>query len=272
MNSFYKGALAVCFTLLAGNCVFAQEAKMNSFELLPQISYVTYKESGVKETGPFYGLTGAYTYRGDIADFPRKTMLKAEGRLSFGRVKYDGHLTDGTPYTISGINDALFEIRGLGGMDFVISTTTVTPFAGLGYRFLSDNLSKDPAGYRRFSNYFYSPIGVETKTPFGNGWAGGVKFEYDVFWYGRQYSYLSDYNSAFNDVANDQDKGYGLRGSIRLSKENERFNFIVEPYVAYWNIDESNKSSVTLYGTAVGTAWEPKNTSTEYGAKIGMEF
>jgi len=200
-------------------------------------------------------------------------MLKAEGRLSVGQVDYDGQLSDGTPYKIDGIDDVLIELRGLAGYDFtVFSSTTITPFTGLGYRFLSDNLSVDPAGYRRFSNYVYSPIGVETKTPFGDGWAAGVNLEYDAFWFGRQYSYLSDYSSSYGDVTNDQDKGYGFRASFKLSKQTSAFNLLLEPYVIYWNIDKSKDSALVLSGSVVGTAYEPKNTSTEFGAKVGVEF
>jgi hypothetical protein len=266
--------------VLAGAMVFAgavvaqaQEVKMHTFTVEPQISYITYKEPVMKETGVFYGLMGSYTYRGELFTGAENAMLKAEGRLSFGRVDYDGQLSNGTPYKIDGINDLLFETRGLAGYDFnVFSSTTITPFTGLGYRFLSDNLSTDPAGYRRFANYLYSPIGFETKTPFGDGWSAGVNLEYDMFWFGRQYSYLSDFNSSYDDLTNDQDKGYGIRASFKVAKQSADFNLSVEPYLIYWDIDKSKVSNVTVSGTVVGYGYEPENTSTEIGAKVGFEF
>ncbi len=255
--------------------VHAQETKPHSFTVTPEVSYITYKEKSVnvKETGVFYGLIGSYTYRGGILDGAEPMMLKAEGRLSLGDVEYDGQLSDGTPYKIDGVKDVLIELRGLAGFDFdIFSSTTITPFTGIGYRFLSDNLSKDPAGYRRFSNYLYSPIGFETKTPFNDDWAAGISLEYDVFWLGKQYSNLSDYSSAYSDVANDQKSGYGLRASFKLSKQTDTFNILVEPYFIYWDIDKSEDASLIISGAVRGIAYEPQNTSTEFGAKVGVEF
>jgi len=253
--------------------VKAQETKPHTFTLTPQISYITYEEPDImEETGIFYGLFGSYTFRAPV-NTDGNFMFKTEARVSTGQVDYDGQLSDGTPYKINDIDDFLGELRGVAGFDVsLLSSTTLTPFAGIGYRFLSDNLSKDPAGYRRFSNYVYSPIGVETKTPFGDGWTAGVTLEYDLFWFGKQYSNLSDFNSAYSDVTNDQEGGYGLRASVKITKVIENMNLLIEPYGVYWSIDRSKDSAVSISGSVAGTAYEPKNNSTEIGARVGVEF
>ncbi len=251
----------------------AGEMKTNTFTLAPEVSYITYKESEMKETGVYYGVFGSYAYHGALFEGLEKAMLKAEARVSAGQVDYDGHLSDGTPYKIDNVKDVLFELRSLAGYDFeAFSSTTITPFFGLGYRFLSDNLSKDPAGYRRFANYFYSPIGVETRTSIGESWTLGLNLEYDLFWFGKQYSDLSDFSSAYGDVTNDQHKGYGFRAAVKVVKTMSDMNLLVEPYVVYWNIDRSKDAPLTVSSTIIGSAYEPKNTSTEIGVKVGVEF
>jgi len=250
----------------------AQAAGTKTYELAPELSYITYKEKGIKETGMMYGLSGAYTYRGSLPiQNLDKAMLKAELRLAGGSLDYDGELQDGTPYKIDNIGDFLSEIRGIAGYDFpFFSTSTITPYFGLGYRYLFDGLAKDPAGYDRESNYLYSPIGFETSTPLSSDWSLGFKAEYDIFWHGWQQSHLS--HVGLDDVTNDQEKGYGVRGAIKLRKTAGHVSLIIEPFINYWNIDKSKDAPLTIAGTVVGSAWEPKNNSTEFGLKLGAEF
>ena len=252
----------------------AMEPKKSTFSMGTELSYVTYKESGVKETGPFYGLIGSYVYRGELFNESfSSAMLKVEGRVSLAKVDYDGMLLDGSKYKIKNISDFLGEFRGLAGYDFpIFSSSVITPFTGLGFRFLKDDLSKDNAGYRRQSNYLYSPIGIESKTSLADGWSAGVNAEYDIFWLGWQITSFSDLDPLFGDVTNDQKKGYGFKGSIKIKKEMEDKNFVFEPYLNYWNIGRSQNQPLKYSGTIIGTAWEPKNTSTEFGIKMGVEF
>ncbi|MFA5088690.1 MAG: outer membrane beta-barrel protein [Candidatus Omnitrophota bacterium] len=265
---------ALIILLAAAGNVNASEAKKHTVTVGPEVSYIAYKEDGVKETGIVYGLFGSYTYRGKLfSEKLENAMLRVNGRLGFGQVDYDGELSDGTPYTIDNINDTLFEIRAVAGYDFpIFSTSTITPYFGVGYRYLNDDLSTDPAGYERESNYLYSPIGIETNTPFANDWSIGLTVEYDIFWLGKQRSHLSDAIPGLGDVTNDQEKGYGLKGSIKVRKETEKISFFVEPFINYWNIDKSKDAPLVFSGTIIGSAYEPKNNSLEYGLKLGAEF
>jgi len=271
LNTFVLLTMALLLCPPAAN---ALEPKMNTMTLAPELSYITYKDTAMKEKGPFYGVLGAYTYRGALGfEKLSKGMLKLEGRLVYGKVNFDGQLVDGNTYRIRNVDDFLGEVRALGGYDFpIFESTTITPFTGFGYRFLKDNLSKDNAGYRREANYFYSPIGAETNTPLAQGWSAGVSAEYDFFWFGRQDTFYSDLDPLFSDITNDQNKGYGLRGSLKVHKEMEDKNFIFEPYVNYWNIGSSDTVGLKHTGVVGHLITEPKNNSTEIGMRVAVEF
>ena len=110
------------------------------------------------------------------------------------------------------------------------------------------------------------------KIPLENGWSIGVMLEYDYFWKGIQKTYLSDLSASLNDVENDQNSGYGCRGSMKFQKESDKVDYLIEPFVRYWNIKESEKSNVTYGGIYIGQLYEPKNNSTEFGIKFAARF
>jgi len=236
------------------------------WELGAEISHITYKEPDVmRDKGMMYGIAGSYAYHENL-------MLKAEGRFSYGQVDYKNS------GTMNNIDDYILEIRGLGGYDFyMFEASTLTLYIGIGYRYLNDDssgkiTSTGAGGYERESNYIYSPVGIESVTSLKNGWSVGARGEYDIFWWGKQISHLSDANPNFGDVRNTQRRGYGLRGSIKLEKNGEKLDFIIEPFIRYWNIAKSNDSDVTYAGVIIGYGYEPKNNSTEIGCKLAAKF
>ena len=272
--------LTVCFIFIGAIYSFAEPVKQNPWELGTEISHRTYKEPGVMEDkGMMYGLFGSYTYQNNY-------MLKAEGLFNFGQVDYSS-VSSGT---MDNIDDYMLEFRGLAGKDFTVSNGTYTPYIGIGYRYLNDDTSgmtssTGSVGYERESNYIYSPIGVEIAAPLKNNWSFKTLLEYDIFWWGRQKSHLSDarlYSSTwgyytFNDVENDQDKGYGIRGSVKFQKKGEKIDFVIEPFIRYWNIkksDDVTDSTVSENGLwlITSTFTEPKNSSTEIGIKFAAKF
>jgi hypothetical protein len=123
------------------------------FEIGPELSYIKYEEPGMmEETGMMYGIVGSYAYH-------NKLMLKGEGKFSYGQLDYKGSTWDGTPLSENNFPNYMVELRGLVGYDITVSkATTITPYLGLGYRYLEDNMQqKSLSGYKRESNYFYSP-------------------------------------------------------------------------------------------------------------------
>ena len=262
--------LIICSVFLALTICFAEPLPEQVWELGTEISHITYDEPDVmEEKGVMYGLSGSYTYRGQV--FPSeldKWMFKAEGRFSYGQVDYENSGTK------DNIDDYIWEFRGLAGYDSsILKATIITPYIGFGYRYLNDDLtgttSTGALGYEREQSYFYSPVGIKTITELENGWSIGVTLEYDIFWSGKNKSHFSDANPAYNDLEFDQDEGYGCRGSIRFEKKGENIDYVIEPFIRYWNIKESDRDLLTATSTYYV---EPKNNSTEIGIKFAAKF
>ncbi len=262
-----KGLFCAIFFIFA--CVADCPAKAvedEAWELASEISHITYDEPDVmEEKGAMYGILGSYTYHKDI-------MFRIEARFSYGQVDYKNS------GTINNIDDYMMEFRGLIGQDIsAYERYIVTPYIGFGYRYLNDDTSgmvssTGARGYERESNYFYSPVGIEILVPVEEGWSLGAIIEYDHFWKGIQKSHLSDASASFNDLENDQNKGFGLRGSLRFKRQGRDMDLLIEPFIRYWHIEESETANITYNGVIWGFGWEPKNTSTEAGIKFALVF
>lgn len=256
------------------------------FEFGMEFAHFEYEEPNfMEEEGFFWGFFGNYTHRvmenqpleswGDIFGSGNAfNVFELDARVMFGEVDYTSNGTG----SLDGIDDFLFEIRGVAGYDIpVFENSRITPYFGFGYRYLNDDsgglrTTTGAAGYEREANYFYMPFGVEWFTPFDGGWSVTATAEFDLFIDGEQKSHLGDAISGLNTVKNDQDDGKGFRGSIKIAKETERVDFFVEPYVRYWDIEDSEVSPITFSGVLVGFGLEPKNDSLETGARVGINF
>jgi hypothetical protein len=238
---------------------------VHSFDIGLEAFYKEYKEPDVmNEKGMMYGLGLAYTYHD-------KVMFKASLLVAYGEVDYENS------GKLDGIPDQHWELRALLGYDFAIDPTFyITPYFGLGYRFLRDDSSgmittTGARGYNRESNYWYSPVGIALIKILPEGWTISAEAEFDYLWFGKQKSYLSDVSALLPDIENDQDQGYGLRASIRVEKKFVYTSFFVEPFVRYWNISRSDDTIVAGSGLFV-YGYEPKNNTTEIGALVGFKF
>jgi hypothetical protein len=224
-----------------------------------------YKEPDVmNEKGMMVGVGLAYTYHDRV-------MFKASLLLAYGEVVYENS------GTLDGIPDRHVELRGLVGYDFAVDPTfVVTPYIGLGYRFLRNDsagmiTSTGARGYNRESNYFYTPVGIAVVKILPEGWTLSAEAEFDYLWYGKQHSDLSDANPLFPDISNDQDQGYGIRGAVRIEKKLTASSVFFEPFIRYWNISQSDDAIFAAGGTLY-RGYEPKNNTTEIGAAVGLKF
>ncbi len=266
-----------------------------TWEVGAEVYYFKYKEEDfMEEEGTFYGPTLSFTLRNwlptsqeqsseameamDIAFY--KWMLRGEARFSLGEVDYDAPGWG----TINNIDDRTFEGRLLVGPDFVAENTMFTVFTGIGYRYLHDDLraSAVQAGaYERESQYLYLPLGIDMITQLGSGWTLGATAELDIFLWGNQRSHITifygyvDYNNVFVITSTEdmldsyQQRGYGLRGSVRLEKKGDKIDLIIEPFVRYWDINESDlwwNYNFTSY------IYEPTNSTIEAGVRIMLAF
>ena len=210
-------SLAVCLIVLGAGKSFAEQLKheMSNLEGGVEVSRMKYSEPGVtKLTGMMTGLVGSFAYHNNF-------VVKTEGKVSYGRLRYRGtargHSDDYDNYMI--------ETRLMGGYDFPTSEKTIlTPYIGIGYRYLNDDsngtfTSRNFSGFERESTYFYIPVGIETLTQLENEWYVGVVLEYDYFVWGEQIDHLEDTDSR-NDTLNlEQESGYGFRASLKFQKK-----------------------------------------------------
>jgi len=248
-----------------------------SWDIGPEVYSFKYEEPafpgfpGMKEEGIFYGVRFGYTSRSWVPASPKESpsnggaMFRAEGRLAFGQVDYDGALMDGTPLTYDNQDDFVFEGRLLLGGDWMGGNVLNTLYAGIGYRYLYDDLGSGGLGsYERESNYLYVPLGYQFDSSHKVGWSFGFGAEFDVFIIGEQRSHLSDLDPILPDVDNRQNSGYGYRASLRFQHKSKDAIFTIEPFFRYWDIDDSE--------VEYGVLFEPANETTEIGVQLFWMF
>jgi hypothetical protein len=207
--------------------------------------------------GERFGIAGAYTFLGRDGFHSR-----IEARYSYGELDYTGS------GTLSGVPDHLLELRAIAGRDFRAGGVSWVPYAGLALRHLYNDLrgvtSTGQIGYRRESRYFYVPLGVALRLPFGAGRAMVPQLEYDAFASGRQRSYLGDTGLGLSDVTNRQKNGWGARAQLMLETRRWTIGF----WVQYWDIRDSDIQPVAA-GLGV---LEPANTTREAGVEVRVRF
>lgn len=227
---------------------------VHSIDVGLEAFYKKYEEPDVMNNkGMMYGAALGYTYHDNV-------MAKAQLLIAYGEVNYDSNRTG----SINSIPDNHWEIRGLLGYDFAVDPTFyITPYIGLGYRYLGDDSSgkistTGHSGYKRESNYYYSPVGIELIKILQEGWTIAANAEFDYLWYGKQKSY-----PAGIEINNQQNQGYGIRTSLKVEKKITNAAIVFEPFIRYWDIGQSEIDFIFV---------EPKNKTTEYGALIGLKF
>ncbi|MCF8069688.1 MAG: porin family protein [Desulfobacterales bacterium] len=234
-----------------------------------QLNSFYYEEPGLMdEEIDLYGFYGSYIYHGS-----KRWMLEGDFSLMAGEGDYDGQTQRGRPLQAD-TDDSVVELRGLVGYDLVPAINhVITPYTGLGYRFWYDEID-GTGGYQRERYTWYLPIGVRTHSPLAGKWFWGIVAEYDLFLEGEQKSYLSDVHPGYNDPVNKQDSGYGLKFSVPVSMylRAGQSSITLEPYYEYWDIDDSDISAWTWYGTIVAYGIEPENTTSVTGLRITFDI
>jgi hypothetical protein len=262
--------LVVCLILAGTSSAYTDEPdgvapsfEKHYREIGPEIFYDKYEEPGMNEKGIFYGIVfNAY----DHGRINGKWMSGFECEFAYAKLDYDGALSDGTPYSVSNLKDWLVDVRFLGGADFPKADRLDTLYVGIGYRYLRDDSSFDPAGYLRRSNYLYLPIGLKAMSCKKNGWSLGGSAEFDFLMLGLQVTDLSDLGGP--SVSNFQrfGSGYGVRAAVSIENKGDKTDFKIQPFVRYWHIDESDPDKD--YGAFI----EPENKTTQYGLQLIWTF
>lgn len=195
-------------------------------------------------------------------------FLGGDFRYAFGTVDYQSAGTGNA----SGNPDWYLELKEVVGKDWFVSGSVISPYAGLGYRYLNNDArglsSTGAAGYRRESHYFYLPVGLTHQTRTQPNSKLISTLEYDYLIAGKQISRLSD-TGYLQDVTNYQNHGFGLKLSVQYEINTWAFG----PYAQYWNIDQSNIEYIYYQnGSVYGLGAEPKNNTFEFGLRASQRF
>lgn len=226
----------------------------------------------------------------------------------FGNTKYDGwcspylltpdstspngyllDIGDASPCSESGDSDWYVETRGLIGKDFIGRKLAWSPYAGVGFRHLSNGTTGTP-GYRK-DDYLYLPLGITARTEVGSHHELSFNFEFGPLLRGWQNTYDSALGggdvpatdtapaftiNGFSDLAFSQHSGWTLRTSAKYQMNK---SWLIEPYYIRWNVTSSPDSTGTATFTVLGItameqfgAFEPKNFTNEFGVKLGFRF
>ena len=240
-------------------------ATRRGWEVGGQLAHYHYEEPNFAQfNGNRGGLVGAYAFPARW----NRVFFRVEGRESYGLLKYQGSGTQDS------VPDRIVEARGVAGLDFLPGNRiSLSPYLGLGYRYLYNDsrgyTSTNAAGYRRYSNYLYAPVGVTIRFDLGNRWVLAPTVEADIFILGKQKSQLSDANIAgLNDVTNTQRHGYGYRAYLMVEKDHLAFG----AWMHYWSIKDSDvQFAGVVNGVRVG-GLEPANWTREMGIEFRYRF
>jgi opacity protein-like surface antigen len=267
----------------------------------------TYTEPGALAIS-IHGAKVAGEYTGTVSVGERQHWLVvANVRGSLGTVAYDGWCSPWLirPNSISpngfelglghasacnetGDMDWYTDGRLLVGRDFVGRTWGLSPYAGLGLRYLS-NGTTGVSGYRT-DRYLYPPFGVTARTRVSQR-VLSLNLEYDRLIHGWQRTRDSVLGGGavpptatapgfsidgLSDISFSQRRGWAFRAGAKYQVTSR---WSVEPYYVHWSVS----ASAVNYGTATFTvngvtaqeqlgAYEPWNATNESGVKLGLHF
>jgi len=271
-------ALACCLTALPALAQAADLATKTGNELGVSVSGYKYTEPGnmsIKATKIGFDYSGTYAIGSEWPNHSKGWFVRGDLRYATGKGDYDS----GASGSLNARPDWYYEVRGLLGKDFHFGDYTLSPYAGLGYRYLYNDLrgatSTGARGYRRESNYTTLPIGVIHKMGLANQAQLLTTVEYSYLIRGQQDSTFSDLVGfsgvvAAQDARTPQRHGYGLR----LGMSYQVAQWSVGPFVHYWNIGVSDTALVTraVFGSVTLPVVEPANKTTEYGIRGVYRF
>ncbi|MDP1994122.1 MAG: hypothetical protein Q8K40_02640 [Ignavibacteria bacterium] len=244
----------------------------HQFDVIPEIFAYSYKEWSNKKpfmslNGLMFALGGSYSYNFG------KNFVKLSSRFAMGDAKYKSKSTGRNKNDPSWYIDS----QAVYGHHFDLSSNlTISPYLGLGYRFLENDGSNTKTttghyGYLRESQYLYIPIGSDLTIPIDSKLSFVVNAEYDLFLNGLQKSHTHSSNGIGGLIENKQSRGYGLRAAAGLRWTLEKMAIEAKPFFRYWSIADSKKvHQTTRYIKA--TFSEPKNATKEVGLGITFKF
>lgn len=198
------------------------------------------------------------------AELSNGFSVVGKGAYAFGKSDYTGSYSGGNygDLQINGQDRSRYQVEALLQATLPVSVAAVKVGAGLGYRHLTDRLDQaGPGGYKRVNEAKYVVAAAETAIPVGQ-YTVTPAVSYRVLTSGTQHSYVNG-----TDLTHNQDQGKGYEVSVAISRKLNNLNITVSPFYRKWAID--NSADVVYMGNLTR---EPKNTTTEVGANISVQF
>ncbi len=267
LNERARKAVLGTAILMASSPAWADDFRLKTLgglELGGQWSNYRYEEPReMNQRGHKLGPSVAYTTL-----FEDNTFFTGSLRYGFGR-----NTRSGTNGALSDVADTLWEGRLVGGTDYVSGSFALSPYLGLGYRMVRNDLrgltSTGGLGYRRTSEYLYMPIGMTMRVPVSPEGISRIatSAEYDFFIRGKTFTRYSDTGLGLPDVTNYQKGGHGLKASIGYEARHYSVGLVVD----YWKITPS-PLAYFYAGNALFQSMEPENSTHEYGVFARFRF
>ena len=257
-------AMAAC---VASPAALAQRVNLTTqsgHEVGTTLTSYKYTEPGlmrIKATKIGFDYTGTYAIGSEWPNRSNGWFVRADVRYATGKGDYSSSISG----SINDRTDWYYEVRGLIGKDFDMGQYVLSPYAGLGYRHLYNDLrgftTTGAAGYRRENDYTTLPIGLVHRMALSGQSQLHTTVEYAHLLRGRQVAKLSDANVLTGDVSLRQRHGYGVRLGTMV-----RFDtWSVGPTLTLWRVKQSDTG-----GTP--PVVEPKNDPREFGIKAAYHF
>lgn len=263
-----KSFLAV--SVMSVMSMAATAAEIVSYNVGAEVYNETYKEEVAgsdfmkEEAEPMVGIYGGVTVKLNESHY-----LDFGARYAQGESDYTGAI-QGQPYgslKASGITRKTWELTAMHKTPVTLFGQSDVMFgAGVGYRYLEDQLDQLAGGYRRENQLVYGALGLEKTFKTTSEWAVTPKVTGKFLLKGTQKSKASTFN-----LTHDQDEGYGVDLGVQFARKVGVNTFTIEPFYRMWDIAQSNTVYHDFGSGSVGTN-EPKNTTNEYGVKFGVKF
>jgi len=158
------------------------------------------------------------------------------------------------------------------GKDYLLGQFALSPYSGLGYRYIHTDDDYGFLDIKRKTGLVYLPVGLSHRFSIDESSLIETTLEYDVIFSGKQTNNISvdNYGSILDDSYN-RDTGYGIRFSSMYRSNDLAFG----PFIDYWHIGKG-KISADVYpydsGYFVAGYQEKKTKNLEFGIKASMRF
>ena len=253
--------------------------------------YFHYSEPdvGISYSGLVSGLQGDFR-----KSFPAFS-LKLRSEFMSGRLSYDGQLNthqmaDGSAQVSENSGAAISydadlwysDSVALLGKSFSKKKYRITPYAGLGYRYLNNpENSSVPYDYSRQVSYLYLPLALEIEKTGSPEYSWGLVGEIDILLHGSAKADISDASDNYNNLEFDQSLGGAVKVAGFYNRQLLGLSVSVKPFIDVWFVDSSDTDVLTYDGTRVlvrsadgsyGDYCEPANVTMTAGLQLDVMF